>query len=192
MHSVAKLTAVSKPNVTEVVVDRLRHAHHRQAALVQMVGDGERPVAADGDERIDAVLGEPRQQLVGAVDLDPRTVGLLDREAQRVAAVGGAEHRAAQVGDAAHRLAGEGHHAALRVLPGREQPVVAVANAHHLPPAVQGRDGGGTDDGIEARGVATTGAERDAAYGHVADRTPGALHPLRYGCRRRVGWARRA
>ena len=42
----------------DVVVDRLRHADERDALLVELVGDGQRAVAADADERVEPHLLE--------------------------------------------------------------------------------------------------------------------------------------
>jgi hypothetical protein len=55
---------------TQVVVDRLRHAHHRQAVLEQLLGDGERPVAADADEPADGELTDRRRRLVEQAAVD--------------------------------------------------------------------------------------------------------------------------
>ena len=59
MHSEAKLTAVSKPNV-DVVLSRslsivLGTPIDAQPGLVQAVGDRQRAVAADRDQGVDAV-----------------------------------------------------------------------------------------------------------------------------------------
>ena len=74
MQSVAKSTAVSKPNVA-VVLSRslsivLGTPMTRRPALVEVVADRERPVAAHRDESVDPRLVEPFEQLVGPVDLD--------------------------------------------------------------------------------------------------------------------------
>ena len=92
--------------LVEVVVDRLGHADHPQSGLVQAVGDRQRAVAADRDERVDVAGGEQLHELLGAVDLDVGAVGLAHRVRGGVAAVGGAEDRAAVVDDAADDVAG--------------------------------------------------------------------------------------
>ena len=87
--------------------------------------DRERAVAADGDQRVDPVLREAAEQLVGAVDLDPacRRPAAPGR-LERVAAVGGAEDRAAQVGDAADSVARQLDQPAVGVVaPARSRPL---------------------------------------------------------------------
>ena len=137
MHSEANPTAVSKPNVctrlVEIVVDRLGHADHAQAGLVQALGDGQRTVAADRHEGVDVADGEQLDELVGAVDLDVAAVGLAHRVGGRVAAVGRAEDRAAEVDDAAHGFAGQLDNAAVAVALRVDQPVEAVADADDVP-----------------------------------------------------------
>jgi hypothetical protein len=57
MHSVANFTALSKPNVVIVHSRSLsivfRHADNAQPLFVQIARDVERPVAADGNERVE-------------------------------------------------------------------------------------------------------------------------------------------
>ena len=84
MHSDAKSTAVSKPNV-DVVFSRslsivLGTPTTRSPASVQLARHRQRPVAADRDQRVDSVLLEAAEQLLGSVDLDPGAVGLLHRD----------------------------------------------------------------------------------------------------------------
>jgi hypothetical protein len=62
MACVAKLTAVSNPNVLLVpgrpLFDRLRHADQRHAPLGKLVSDGQGAVTPDRDQRIEAELME--------------------------------------------------------------------------------------------------------------------------------------
>ena len=62
--SVAQDTALKKPNVKavarQVVVDRLRHADDGNAVLVELLGDGQRAVAADADQAREAELLDGR------------------------------------------------------------------------------------------------------------------------------------
>ena len=78
MHSEAKLDggveAERRRRLVEVVVDRLGHADDPQPGVVQAVGDRQRAVAADRDQGVDVVRLEQPDELVGAVDLDPRAV----------------------------------------------------------------------------------------------------------------------
>ena len=121
-------TAVSKPNVMTVLSRSLSIVFGtpttRSPFFAKAVGDGERAVAADGDQRVDPVAGEGRQELVGAVDLARRPVGLLHRVLEGVAAVRRAEDRAAEMGDPPHALARQGDEAAVRdTAPGGTSPL---------------------------------------------------------------------
>lgn len=49
-----------------VVIDRLRHAHHRNAVVGEPLGTLERAFAADRDQRVDARVVEVRLDLVDA------------------------------------------------------------------------------------------------------------------------------
>ena len=100
----------------DVVVDRLRHADHRQPVLVQPAGDAHRVLAADRDDRVEAVLPHGRLHPLDAVLV---AVGVVAR---------GGEDRAAErqdPGDGAHV---ERHVAALG------EPRVAAPQADHLVP----------------------------------------------------------
>src|SRR5258706_3955465 len=94
--------------------------------------------------------------------VDEAPVRLRHWEAHRVAAVGGADDGPAQMGDPRHALAVERKQAAMRVAFGHEQAVEAVADAETFPPALGGRERHGTNDGIEPRRIAPSGADRDA------------------------------
>ena len=109
-----------------------------QPGLVETVGDRQRAVAADRDERVDVAGGEQLDELVGAIDLDVGAVGLAHREGRRVAPVGGAEDRAAEVDDAAHARAAAAR-PAVAVALREHQPVEAVADADDVPAAAARR-----------------------------------------------------
>ena len=76
IDSVAISTAVLKPNVTSVRSRSLSMVlgtpMTRRPCFEQALGDGQRTVAADGDERVDAFVGESLHQLGGAVLVDHR------------------------------------------------------------------------------------------------------------------------
>src|SRR2546421_677171 len=59
------------------------------------------------------------------------------------------------------------HHPLAVVGLGLEQPMVAVADAPALPPAVLRRQHRGADDGVDARRIAAAGADGDAADARV-------------------------
>ncbi len=166
--------------LVEVVVDRLRHADHPQPVAEQMMPDGERAVTADRDEGVDPGLVEATEQLVGAIDLDPRTVVLLDGVRRRVALVGRADDGAAEVRDPAHGLATELDESVAVVVVGKEQAVEAVADSDHVPPAVECRQRHRTDHRVQPRRIAAAGADRH---------TSNLFHPtrqyvtFRYGAR---------
>ena len=69
---------------------------------MQVTAYRHRSVAADQDQRIDPVLRQAAEQLLGPVHLDLGAVGLLHRIGGRVATIGGADNRATQVDDAAN------------------------------------------------------------------------------------------
>src|SRR5258707_1219892 len=70
-----------------VVVDRLGNADDGNALGLQLPGDDQRPVAADGDERVHLVGAKRRDQLVGAITLGPRAVRAAFTVVEGVAAV---------------------------------------------------------------------------------------------------------
>ena len=83
MHSEAKLTAVSKPNV-DVVLSRslsivLGTPITRSPAWCRRLAIVSEPSPPIVMRASMPCVGEQRDQLVGAVDLDPRAVGLLHR-----------------------------------------------------------------------------------------------------------------
>jgi hypothetical protein len=161
----------------DVVVDRLRHAHHVHPAPDELLGDLERAVAADRDDRVDAERARVGHQLVGAVDVDVAAVGLAHRVVERAAAVGRAEDGAAQVGDAAHRLGGERDDLVLA-----EEARVAALDAEHVPAARVGGEDGGADDGVQPGGVAAAGGESDAhRMGSARAGGAGPVHPEQLG-----------
>ena len=147
--------------LVEVVVDRLRHADHRQPGVGQPPPDRQRAVAADRDQGVDPRTPKEPDQLVGAIDRDPRAVLLLHRKGGRVAPVRAAQDRAAEVADAAHHVARQLDHAAGRVQLGEHQPVETVADADDLPTSSRGGQCRGPDDGVETRRVAAPGRDRD-------------------------------
>ena len=153
--SVAKATAVSNPKQLvvpdDVVVDRLRHADDRDAALAELVRDGQRAVAADDDERVEPHLVEHLDDAIGVV---VRPFGGRDRVRERVAAVGRAENGAAEAQDAGD-VARREHARAV----GLDQAVEAVFEADALDAGVGRRLDDGADDGVEARGIAAAGED---------------------------------
>jgi hypothetical protein len=92
----------------DVVVDGLGDAHHRQTRRAEQVGCGQRPVAADHDQRVDA---QGRLQFV-------RSFHAVEHAA--VLDSGRAEDGAAPGEDAAHVVQAE------RAAPPLDQPEVAV------------------------------------------------------------------
>jgi hypothetical protein len=154
--------AERRGRLVEVVVDRLRHADHAQAGLMEVVADRQRAVTTDRDQRIDAGLAELVDQLDGAVDLDVGAVGLQHRVPRGVAAVGRAEDRAPRVLDPPDRLTVELDESAVRVLVAVQETVEAVADAHDRPSPVAGGERRRPDHGVEARGVAAAGTDGDS------------------------------
>ena len=128
----------------EIVVDRLRHADHVHAFLVELVGDAEGVLAADRDQPVDVELGE------GLADALHAVVPLV-RVGPRAA-----EDRAAARQDPARRLYVEIDIRALE----HAAPSVAEADelvAELVDPAANHR----ADDGVEAGTVTTAGKHAD-------------------------------
>src|SRR5574341_149717 len=140
----------------DVVVDGLGDADDGDALRHQPPGEAERPVAADGDEHVEPVGAERRDELVGTVSLSPGAVGGLFPPAEGVAAVGGAEDSAAEMGDAADFAGAEGDD-----FVAAEQAVEAAPDAGHLPSPVHGGEDGPADDGVEARRIPAAGGDGD-------------------------------
>ena len=129
----------------EVVVDRLGHADDVDAEVVQLGRDTERVLAADGDQRVDAEVGEVLLDLLDAA-LDLERVGAR-----------GAEDGAAARQDAAHLRDAE--------LAGRalERALPAVAEADELVAVLlDALADHGPDDGVQAGAVAAPGEHSDA------------------------------
>ena len=119
----------------EVVVDRLGHADDVDAVFTEPDADPEGVVAADRDERVDAVAFERRRDLRGAVVR-------LERVRARRAENGAAAREQPERGRDRERDALALHHAAPAVaVPDERVPVDALALAHH-----------GADHRVEARG----------------------------------------
>ena len=133
----------------EVVVDRLRHAHDGNAALlVQAQRDAERVVAADRDQGVDTSLRERRADVgraVGALGVGVRARGAEDRAA-----------------------AGEQSEGLLdaeldRLVFQHARPAVAVADERVIGRQPAAHDG--PDHGVQPRAVAPAGEHSDARHG---------------------------
>ena len=103
MASVAKATAVSKPKQFVVPTMSLSMVFGTPTSgmprLVELVGDGQRAVAADDDQRVEPHLVEHLDARGRSSRVVPSDV--VDRIGERVAAVDGAEDGAAEAQDAA-------------------------------------------------------------------------------------------
>jgi hypothetical protein len=164
--------AESGEGLVQVVVDGLGHADHPQALLVQRVGNRQRAVAADGDQRIELLHRKVVEDFPRAVHVLGSAVGHLHREMQRVALVGGAQDGAAQVGDTTHPVLGEAEHPALGVALGEQDAVEAVPDAITLPAPVDRGNDDRADHRIETGGVAPAGAHGNASNGAGHERSP--------------------
>ena len=76
-----RVEAETAGRADDVVVDRLGHADERNAPLVELVGDRQRAVAADADERVET---RPLEHLHHAVGVVERALGRHDRLGERV------------------------------------------------------------------------------------------------------------
>ena len=137
IHSVAKLTAVLKPNVSvvdsKIVVNGLGHSHNAETFFVQLIGDGEAVVSTDGNKSVDLVIAEPLKHLIGTVNLRFASVGMLDHATERIAAIGGTKNGAAEVRNLADGRTMKFHQSTVGETFRLEESVVALANADDLP-----------------------------------------------------------
>jgi hypothetical protein len=149
----------------QIVVDRLRHADHRDAELLETQADPHRAVAADHDERVDLVPSDALDDVGGAVDdhllaVDHRPEG------ERVATIARAEDRAALGQDAPHVLAGQRPDAVRE-----DEALETVEDAEDLPVVVGlGRLHEGADHGVQARAVAAGRQDADPSQLPLAHR----------------------
>ena len=159
-----RIEAEGEGGAAEVVVDRLGHAHDRHAVLVELLGDGERAVAADADQPPDAELPQRVGRLGEQIGIDAHPLTHAD-EGGEPALVGGAEDRAALEEDAGGVLRRERH-----VGDGLDEPLIAAEEAEAVVAEPVGGLGGGPDDGVESGAVAAAGedADRGFAGGHGA------------------------
>ena len=158
MASVAKLTAVSNPNVLVVPTMSLSMVLGTPTSGIpsfeKRCAIAERAVAADDHQGIEA---HPMEHLDHPGRVVLLAVGGLDRVRERVAPIDGAEN-----GPAAPENAGDvrgGQHT--RTI-GLDQPVEAVFEADHLNPVVDAGLHDGADDSIQSRGVAAARQNSDA------------------------------
>ena len=140
----------------DVVVDRLRHADHAHALGGELRSNLQRPVAADRDDRFDAQIARVLHELIRAIHILPRPIGLQHRIRERAATIRRFDDRAALIGDPPHAVLGERDDLVLA-----KEPGVAALNAKHIPAAGTGRKHRSPNDGVESRGVAAAGGNRN-------------------------------
>jgi hypothetical protein len=144
-HSDGGVEADAELGHREVVVDRLRNSHGREACLVQRGPDAQRVVAADWNERVDPA---PPQRLDHARD----SVFLFQGVGARRA-----EDRAAQGQDSPHARGCQLIDQSLFDAPGP-----AVLHAAHLVPELERAPGHCADRSIEPGSVAAAGQDSDS------------------------------
>ena len=148
MASVAICTAVLNPNVKSVaersLVDGLRHAHEIHAVSTELGGDAERVLAADGDQRVDALAFDrvvhAGDAILGLVRVRPRAPEDRPSPMEQSPRVGGGELDRVAVDHAAPSV----------TEPDDVVAVDAFTFPHH-----------GPDDRVEARAVAAAGENAD-------------------------------
>jgi len=150
------LETKGKVRAGEIVVDGLGHPDDVDAFLVQLGGDAEGVLAADGHHRPDVQGVQVPQHGLGAARL---------LEGIRAA---GAQDGAPQVEDAAGRLAGE------PVVERRVQKSApAFPHAHHLQAVLLPATDHRADHRVEARAVSSARQDRDLHDGGTSqDRGP--------------------
>ncbi len=152
--------------LVQIVVDGLGHAHDTQALLMQRIGDGERTVAANGNQRIEFLLRKKLEDLVGSIQILRRPVGHFHREMHWVALVGGTQDGAAQMTDAADLFPCQTEHAPFRITLRKHDAVEPLANSVALPAPIGGCDDHRPYHGVQAGGIAPAGAD-----GYASDLT---------------------
>ena len=140
----------------EVIVDGLRHGDHRDAEVAEALGDLERAVAADGNDAVDAELGNVRHDLGRTILRAAPSV----RVFEGIAAVRRAQQCAPFGKDAADALQRQRHDRL------REQSLETELDSDHLEVVfADQRARGRADDSIESRTVAAAGKESDSLHG---------------------------
>ncbi len=129
----------------DVVVDRLGQADDPQAAAVEPVRGRQRALAADGDERVEAELGE-------AID-DQLLFALVERIVATRAQLGAAAHQ-----PAVRALAVERHGVALL------EPEPRAPDTENVQAEGFGPEHTATDDGIDAWRIAAAGEDADSFH----------------------------
>ena len=149
----------------QIVVNRLRHADDAQSLFAQVARDVERPVAADGDERVEPAFPETAQHFVAAINFRERTIRLRHKRLEGIAVIARAQNGAAEVRDVANERARQFYHPAIGIVFGMEQSIESVADAVDFPTLnVRGMDDR-MDDGIQSRRVTAAGVDGDSFEG---------------------------
>ncbi len=131
----------------------------RQSSFPELEHDPKCAVAANRDERVEAIRPERLEQLLRAIALFPRPVWALDAPFQRIAAIRCAEDRAAEMRDAADFTGAERHELGFP-----KEAAESPPNAETLPAAVHRREHCRANDGVESRGVAAAGGNRKSHF----------------------------
>ena len=148
-----RVEAEAARGADDVVVDGLGHAHDRNALQIELVSNGQRPVAADDDERIEAHLLEGLDYAIGIVCLPNR-----GRVLEGISLVRGAEDCAPQSEDPGDVMRCQAPRTR-----GVEQAIEAVFEADHLHAGVAPRLDHRAYDRVEAGGVAAAGEDANLA-----------------------------
>ncbi|OPZ14536.1 MAG: hypothetical protein BWZ10_01892 [candidate division BRC1 bacterium ADurb.BinA364] len=145
----------------DVIIDGFRHSNGAQAFFRQFAGDGQRAVAANGHQRLNAQFAAALDAAVA--DIDRLFVFLFSRkEAKRIVAIGCAQDRAAFGQDSGHIGILEQSPAILG------QPKIAVLESDDFHAVARhGRLGHSANDGVEAGAVAPAGQNADSPFAHA-------------------------
>ena len=82
---------------------------------MQMTGNSQTAIASHGDERINSMIAEIAEHLVGEVYIRDGSIRLFDLAMKWIAAIGGSEDGAAEVRDFAHHRTAQFNDATLRI-----------------------------------------------------------------------------
>jgi len=138
-----RIEADAEIGPVHIVVHGLRHTDDLHPLIGQPLGDGQRIIAADGDQRRQPQLLE---RLLHALHVFRAAGGVGTR---------GAQHRAPHMQDAA-----DIDEVQVQVV-GSEHPGPAVTDPLHLPAVLEGAAGDGADSGIQARAVTAPSEHAD-------------------------------
>ena len=154
-----RVEAEGEGGCPQIVVDRLGNAHHRDSIFKELLGNGERAVAADADQPTEIELPHGRGHLIEDRRIDGNPLILANR-GRKAALVGGAENRTALREDTRGVAAVE-----LQVAHRLNQALITPQKADTVVVEPDGRFHHRSDDSVETWTVAANGEDADTRLG---------------------------